>query len=63
MKESRFTDGQILVLLKQAEAEVPVPAVCREHRINVAMFYRTSLACGLTESGVNWSALKLLTHL
>ena len=29
MKQSRFTDSQILAILKQAEAGTPVPEVCR----------------------------------
>ena len=40
MKKSRFTDGQILVILKQAEAGVAVPALCREHGISSATFYK-----------------------
>ncbi len=30
MKQSRFTDSQILTSLKQAEAGTPVPEICRE---------------------------------
>ena len=33
MKQSRFTDGQIIAILKQAESGMPVPDVCREHNI------------------------------
>lgn len=29
MKKSRFTDGQILAILKQAEAGVAEPDLCR----------------------------------
>lgn len=29
MKKSRFTDGQFLAVLKQAEAGVAVPELCR----------------------------------
>ena len=31
MKKSRFTDSQIMSILKQAEKGVPVPELCREH--------------------------------
>ncbi len=40
MKKSRFTDGQILAILKQAEAGVAVPDLCREHGVSSATFYK-----------------------
>lgn len=40
MKKSRFTDSQILAILKQAEAGAPVPDLCREHGISSATFYK-----------------------
>ena len=42
MKQSRFTDSQIIAILKQAEAGTPVPEVCREHGISSATFYKWS---------------------
>ena len=36
MKTSRFTDSQIIGVLKQAEAGAPVPELCREHGISSA---------------------------
>ena len=39
MKKSRFSDHQILSILKQAEKGVPVPELCREHGISSATFY------------------------
>jgi putative transposase len=40
MKKSRFTDSQILAILKQAEAGAPVPQLCREHGMSSATFYK-----------------------
>ena len=33
MKKSRYSNNQILKILKQAEAGIPVPELCREHGI------------------------------
>ncbi len=40
MKTSRFSDSQILAILKQAEAGTPVPEICREYGISSATFYK-----------------------
>jgi putative transposase len=40
MKKSRYTDSQILSILKQAEAGTPVPELCREHGMSSAAFYK-----------------------
>lgn len=40
MKKSKFSDSQIMAVLKQAEAGTPVPALCREHGISSATFYK-----------------------
>ena len=40
MKKSRFSDSQIIAVLKQAEAGTPVPELCREHGISSATFYK-----------------------
>jgi len=40
MKTSRFTDSQIIALLKQADAGTPVSELCREHGMNSASFYK-----------------------
>lgn len=40
MKKSKFTDSQIIAVLKQAEAGTPVPDLCREHGISNATFYK-----------------------
>ncbi len=40
MKKSRFTDSQIIAILKQAEAGTPVSELCREHGMSNASFYQ-----------------------
>ena len=40
MKKSRFTDSQIMAVLKQAEIGTAVPELCREHGISCATFYK-----------------------
>lgn len=40
MKKSRYTDSQILAILKQAEGGTPVPQLCREHGMSSATFYK-----------------------
>ena len=40
MKTSKFTDSQIMAILKQAEAGTPVPELCLEHGMSSATFYK-----------------------
>lgn len=40
MKTFRFTESQIIAILKQAEAGAPVPELCREHGMSSATFYK-----------------------
>ena len=40
MKKSKFSDSQILSILKQAEGGTPVSELCREHVISSATFYK-----------------------
>jgi|TARA_R110002073_G_C9372383_1_gene572296 putative transposase len=40
MKKSRYSDSQIMAILKQAEAGAPVPELCREHGMSSASFYK-----------------------
>ena len=40
MKKSRYTDSQIIAILKQAEAGTPVPELCREHGMSDDTFYK-----------------------
>lgn len=40
MKKSKYTDSQILAILKQAESGTPIPQLCREHGMSSATFYK-----------------------
>ena len=40
MKKSKFTDSQIMSILKQNESGVKVTDLCREHGISSATFYK-----------------------
>ena len=40
MKKSKYTDNQIISILKQAEAGTPIDELCREHRMSNASFYK-----------------------
>jgi putative transposase len=59
MKKSRFTDSQILAILKQADAGVPVPELCREHGMSSASFYKWRAKFG----GMDASLMKRMKEL
>jgi putative transposase len=40
MKTSRYSEPQILAILRQAEGGMPVAELCREHGMSDALFYR-----------------------
>ena len=40
MKNGRYSDAQIMLILKQAEGGVPVSDLCREHGMSNASFYK-----------------------
>jgi putative transposase len=40
MKTSRYSEPQILSILRQADGGVPVPELCREHGMSSASFYK-----------------------
>ena len=40
MKTARFSDAQIMGILRQAESGVPVSELCREHGLSSASFYK-----------------------
>ena len=59
MRKSRYTDSQIMAILKQAEAGTPVPALCREHGMSSALFYKWRSKFG----GMDASMIKRLKEL
>ena len=40
MKQSKYSEAQILAILRQAEGGVPVAELCREHGMSDASFYK-----------------------
>ena len=59
MRKSRYTDSQIMAILKQAEAGTPAPALCREHGMSSALFYKWRSKFG----GMDASMIKRLKEL
>ncbi len=59
MKKSRFSDSQILSILKQAEAGTPVSELCREHGMSSATFYKWRSRYG----GMDASLMKRMKQL
>lgn len=46
MKRSRFTEAQIIGILKEQESGSPTAEVCRKHGISSAMFYESKARFG-----------------
>lgn len=59
MRTSRYSDSQILAILKQNEQGVSVPDLCREHGMSQALFYRWRSKFG----GMDASMMKRLKAL
>lgn len=59
MKKSRYTDSQILAILKQNEAGTPVTELCREHGMSDATFYKWRAKFG----GMDVSLMKRMKEL
>lgn len=59
MKKSKFSDSQILSILKQNESGVSVSDLCREHSISSASFYKWRAKFG----GMDASLMKRMKEL
>jgi len=59
MKTSKFSESQIVSILKQQDAGVKVAEVCREHGISAATFYKWRSRYG----GMDVSLLKRVKEL
>ena len=40
MKKSRYSEAQIMSILRQSESGIPVSSLCREHGMSNATFYK-----------------------
>ena len=59
MKKSRYSDSQIMAIIKQADAGTPVPELCREHGMSSASFYKWRTKFG----GMDASLMKRMKEL
>ena len=59
MKKTRFSESQIVAILKQGEAGVPVAQILREHGISQATYYNWKAKYG----GASVAELKRLKEL
>lgn len=59
MRKSRFSDSQIMAILKRAESGVPVADLCREHGMSSGLFYQWRSKYG----GMDASMMKRLKEL
>jgi len=59
MKKSRYTESQIMAILKQNEAGTTAPDICREHGISLSAFYKWRSKYG----GMDASLIKRMKEL
>ena len=52
MKTSRYTEPQILAILRQAEGGMPVAELCRAHGMSNASFYKRRAKYGGMDSSM-----------
>jgi putative transposase len=48
MKRLRYSENQIMAILKQPESGIPIPRLCREHGMSSACFYQWRFYVGNT---------------
>ena len=59
MRRSKFSEGQIIAILKEGEAGTPVAEICRQHGISQPTYHRWKAKCG----GMDVSDAKRLKEL
>ena len=59
MRKSRFTDAQIIGMIKEQEAGLPTADLCRKHGLSPATFYKLKAKYG----GIDLSDAKRLKQL
>ena len=59
MKTSKYSDSQIMAILKEVEFGTPVPELCREYGMSSATFYKWCSKYG----GMDALLMKLLKEL
>ncbi len=59
MRSSKFSDNQIIAILKQNEDGISVPDLCREHGMSNATFYKWRAKFG----GMDASLMKRMKEL
>ena len=59
MRKSRFTDAQIIGMIKEQEAGLPTAELCRKHGLSPATFYKMKARYG----GMDLSDAKRLKQL
>ena len=59
MKRSRYTESQIIQILKESEAGIPVAELCRKHGMSNASFYKWRAKYG----GLDVSSLRRMKEL
>ena len=59
MRKSKYSESQIMAILKQNQSGATVPDLCREHGMSAAMFYQWRSKFG----GMDASMIKRLKEL
>jgi putative transposase len=59
MKKKRFTEEQIIAVLKEGEVSIPLPALCRKYGFGQSTYYKWKAQYG----GLSVSELKRLKQL